>query len=77
MISRFKERDKQQHFWYSFFILLVCSVVLPVTIALAFTFCLGVLKELWDHYCGSGFCWYDMMANFLGMILAWPLVLFF
>ncbi|MBY4676797.1 YfiM family protein [Marinobacterium arenosum] len=75
MIAKLREEDKQQHFWYSFFILLGCSLVVPLPLALATTFLVGLAKEIWDHYRGSGFCWYDMLANLLGMAFAWPLAL--
>jgi uncharacterized protein YfiM (DUF2279 family) len=28
---------------------------------------IGLAKECWDHYWGSGFCWLDMLANTMGI----------
>ncbi len=70
LTQRFRQKDKQKHLWYSFFILLATSFVLPLLAAVLLTFVAGVMKEVWDHYCGSGFCWYDMAANAVGMTLA-------
>jgi len=60
------QRDKQQHFIACFFISLFTlpfvSLVFSFTLAMA----IGLLKEIWDHYYGSGFCWFDMQANVLG-----------
>ncbi len=30
----------------------------------------GLLKECWDHYYGSGFCLYDVSANLAGQGVA-------
>ncbi|PID42492.1 MAG: hypothetical protein CSB48_09705 [Proteobacteria bacterium] len=70
LVERFGQEDKQKHLWYSFFILLVASFVFPLAAAVLVTFLTGVAKEVWDHYRGSGFCWYDMAANGAGMVLA-------
>lgn len=34
------------------------------------TFAIGIIKEIWDKKYGSGFCWYDVLANTVGMVLA-------
>lgn len=65
------EQDKQQHFWYSFAILaslllLFSSVLFAITCTLS----IGLAKEIWDEYYGSGFCWFDMAANFTGVAAA-------
>ena len=33
-------------------------------------FGLGLLKECWDTVMGSGFCWYDIAANAVGILFA-------
>jgi hypothetical protein len=73
MILKMKlnQADKQQHFWYSFFILF--SLYLfgqSVQFALAITLFIGLCKEIWDHCYGSGFCWFDMIANITGAAFA-------
>ena len=73
------EYDKRQHFCYSLAILLLLLFLLSWPVALISTVIIGLLKEIWDHYWGSGFCWYDMAANglgiILGMLLALPVML--
>ena len=29
---------------------------------------IGLIKECWDHFWGSGFCWLDMLANAFGIV---------
>jgi hypothetical protein len=64
------EKDKQQHFLYSFLIFVVLSSIFTPATSCALTLLIGLAKEVWDHYFGSGFCWYDMSANFVGIIFA-------
>jgi len=61
--------DKHQHLWYSCVILLILIPILGWHYSLIGTIILGLAKEIWDHFCGSGFCWYDMLANVLGILL--------
>lgn len=76
LAAKSREEDKQQHFYYSFFIFLFSFLLLPnVAIALLGAFLVGLGKEIWDHYFGSGFCWYDMLANQVGIILGCVMVL--
>jgi len=68
--------DKQHHFLYSFFLLPLFIMFVPAYWAAFIVFLIGLGKEVWDHYCGSGFCWFDMQANLLGILmglLLWPL----
>lgn len=62
------EEDKHQHFWASLALILVpfslWQNMLGVTLV---ALLVGLLKEVWDHFYGSGFCWFDMAANLLGM----------
>jgi len=69
-LFRLNKTDKHQHIMASFMIMLTCLFFLTVMPSLVLTFAIGVAKEIWDKYYGSGFCWYDMLANSLGIILA-------
>lgn len=66
--KRMTEQDKILHIRYSAGIMLASYVFLPVMYAIMFTFLVGLLKECWDHYYGSGFCLYDMLANMIGIL---------
>lgn len=66
-LQRLRERDKQQHFAISF-ALIFCISPLGLTAALIGTLAIGLVKEVWDSFYGSGFCWYDMLANTLGAL---------
>jgi len=57
-----RQEDKRQHFLYSFFLLLLFIVLVPAYWAAVIVFLIGLGKEVWDHYYGSGFCWFDMQA---------------
>lgn len=61
------ERDKQQHVALSYGLVLLFFFIIPsLPVAAAGTMSLGLCKEIWDKYHGSGFCWYDMLANAVG-----------
>lgn len=78
LLRRVREHDKQQHFGYSLVILLALSLALgQPLLALFMTLLIGLAKEVWDHFYGSGFCWVDMLANLVGIAVGWPLVLLF
>lgn len=64
------ERDKQQHFAISFVIFIMLYPLMYLGWVFAVTLLIGLIKELWDHYAGSGFCWWDMIANILGIAAA-------
>jgi len=72
LISAFRKKmtepDKILHIQYSAGILLTSYIILPMMYAIIFTFLIGLLKECWDHYYGSGFCFYDMLANMIGIL---------
>lgn len=63
------EFDKQQHFLVSFGLYFIFLPILGFLWALALTALIGFIKEIWDHYRGSGFCWWDMLANFFGIFV--------
>lgn len=63
------ERDKQQHMALSYGLVLFFFLLFPsLAVATIGTMSLGLCKELWDKDYGSGFCWYDMLANTLGTV---------
>lgn len=71
---RLREEDKQQHFLYSLVILLVSYSVLSLVWSLVVTLMVGLGKEIWDHYYGSGFCWWDLLANAVGIVVGLLLI---
>ncbi len=72
---RLREEDKRKHLWWSLALMLACSLLLPFVGAIAAVFALGLVKECWDRYYGSGFCRWDILANTLGILAACPPVL--
>lgn len=68
LFKKMAEQDKVLHIQYSAGIMLASYVLLPMTCAILFTFIVGLLKECWDHYYGTGFCFYDMLANLIGIL---------
>jgi hypothetical protein len=67
---KFKEEDKVKHILWSFWLTVFSLVFLPIRAAFILVFFIGLTKEIWDHYFGSGFCFYDMFANFVGISVA-------
>lgn len=65
--NKLTEEDKLLHIKYSAAILVVSSLFLAILPALMLTFLIGLGKECWDHFYGSGFCLYDMLANMVGI----------
>ena len=76
LVNKLNEDDKHQHFWYSCVILLLLIAFLDWQYSLAGTIILGLMKEVWDYFRGSGFCWYDMFANGLGILLGLLIIAF-
>lgn len=62
------EKDKQQHFVISFLITIISLFLMSVLNTMVFVITIGVLKEIWDSYKGTGFCWIDMLSNMIGML---------
>ncbi|MFT5578411.1 MAG: hypothetical protein ACI9WS_001165 [Paraglaciecola psychrophila] len=67
LLTLLDEEDKRKHSIYSFFILVMLSAVFGLTVSVVLTALIGLGKEIWDHYYGSGFCWRDMAANGIGI----------
>lgn len=72
LLQHYHEEDKRQHFAYSFVMLLLAAVWFNLWGAALLVLLIGLVKEVWDHFWGSGFCWIDMAANVLGIIGALP-----
>jgi len=66
--SKLAEQDKLKHFWVCFCLQFLFLPWLPVTLSITLALLIGLLKECWDQRYGSGFCWYDMLANVLGIV---------
>ena len=64
------ERDKQQHFWLSLAIVLLALPWVGFGWAVGVSASVGLAKEIWDHYYGSRFCRYDLLADALGIGVA-------
>ena len=74
LLRHYHEEDKRQHFTYSFVLLLMSAFWLNLWAAVSVVLLIGLVKEVWDHFWGSGFCWLDMAANVLGILGAVPCV---
>lgn len=70
--QHYYEHDKRQHFFYSLFLNLAFLLWLDFWPAFLVVMLVGLGKEIYDKFWGSGFCWVDMIANFLGSMVAIP-----
>lgn len=64
------QEDRIQHMAWSFWLLLGAAMLWPLPVAVLTVFFTGICKEIWDKYYGSGFCFYDLTGNCIGMLLA-------
>lgn len=65
---KLREEDKIKHMVWSFWLTLTALLVLSPLLACAAVLLIGLLKECWDYRYGSGFCWFDMTGNLLGIV---------
>jgi hypothetical protein len=65
---KLREEDKIKHMVWSFWLTLAALIVLSPALAFGAVFLLGLAKEWWDKYYGSGFCFYDMTGNLIGSL---------
>ncbi|HCO61629.1 MAG TPA: hypothetical protein DIT58_15730 [Porticoccaceae bacterium] len=76
-MGRLREEDKKKHFWLSFALVPAIYPWTSLAFATVVVLLLGLLKECYDHRFGTGFCWYDMSANGMGVsagvAFAWSL----
>lgn len=66
-VGRLREEDKKKHFWLSFALVPAIYLLTNLAYATVVVLLLGLLKELYDHRFGTGFCWYDISANGMGV----------
>lgn len=64
---RLREEDKRKHIAWSFWLTLLAMLFMPATPAIVLVFLIGLAKECWDQFYGSGFCLFDMLGNALGI----------
>lgn len=77
LFKKLHEEDKVKHFAVSFWLTVVANFQFSLVIAFFSVLFIGLLKEVWDHFYGSGFCFYDIFANCLGIVVAFVPVLIF
>lgn len=66
----FRQEDKIKHIVISAGLVLLFSLLLPLTSVIILVMLIGTGKELLDkYYYKSGFCWFDMLANVAGCLL--------
>ena len=74
--NKLRQEDKGRHMILSFWLMLAALWLWPPLIAVTAVFLIGLAKECWDHFFGSGFCFFDMAGNVLGILAGLLLVLF-
>jgi hypothetical protein len=65
---KLREEDKIKHMVWSFWLTLGALIVLSPALAFGAVFLLGLAKEWWDKYYGSGFYFYDITGNLIGSL---------
>jgi hypothetical protein len=65
--AKLREEDKIKHMVWSFWLTAATGLIMPLALAVCTVFLIGLLKECWDYRYGSGFCFFDMAGNFMGM----------
>lgn len=68
LLGKLKEEDKVKHIVWSFWMTLAALALWSAPLAFMTVFVLGLAKECWDSFYGSGFCWFDMTGNLLGSL---------
>lgn len=61
------EEDKRLHIKWSFWLTLGAHLFWPPLLAVSLVFFIGLGKECWDQFYGSGFCLLDMASNMAGI----------
>ena len=64
------QRDKQKHFKVCLGLGLVLLQAMGLLNSIILISLIGLTKEAFDHFYGSGFCWYDLQANMAGLLFA-------
>jgi len=70
LFAKMQEEDKIKHMVWSFWLTTAALLAWSPEVSFVSVFLLGLAKECWDKYFGSGFCLFDMAGNFLGSLLA-------
>lgn len=71
------QEDKIKHVVLSFIITIIVYYYFDLLIASTISLIVGTTKEVIDkYYYKSGFCWQDMKANCIGIVLACVVALF-
>lgn len=68
--AKMREEDKRKHMVWSFWLTLAALCFLTSVEAFVLVFLIGLSKECWDRFYGSGFCLFDMVGNLLGSFVA-------
>ena len=68
--ERMQQEDKAQHITCAFMVVVMLQPLMPVFWACVAVFAMGLVKEAWDGSMGTGFCWYDIAANAIGVLFA-------
>jgi hypothetical protein len=74
--ERMQQEDKAQHIICAFLVVVLLLPMMPLAWAAALVFGAGLVKEGWDGWVGTGFCWYDIAANAIGIVLAGGLMVY-
>lgn len=70
LLQYMQQEDKAQHIICSFMAVVALLPLLGLAPAVVLVLLLGLLKEIWDLAVGTGFSWYDIVANMVGVTLA-------
>jgi hypothetical protein len=73
--ARMQQEDKAQHIICAFMLVVLLLPVMSLYWACAAVLLAGLAKEGWDSCMGTGFCWYDIAANVIGVLLALALMM--
>ena len=76
LVLLLSQHDKRQHIAFSFSLYILALGLMPAGIALLIVIIIGVIKEIWDEFYVTGFCWVDLISNCIGIVLAMPLGIF-
>ena len=63
------QQDKILHFLVSFSLVIFFGLIVGLFWGTIITFIIGILKEIYDHYFGTGFSWGDILSNLIGIII--------
>ena len=66
-LERMQQEDKAQHIICAFLVVVLLSGLMSAWQAYLAVSLAGMVKEAWDYYVGTGFCWYDIAANGIGI----------